>query len=925
MQNKKWQLIKSVFDEASRLSKNKQKDFVIEHSQGDEEVRNKVLSMLATQGPSESALQDIDSSRSVLDGTAQQASKKTKQSNDNPESSEPAISLTKLVAQQANSLINAQAILAEGTMIEHFKVHSLIGEGGMGSVFLGLRSDTDFEQRVAIKVIHKQHANQQSIQRFKRERQILASLNHKHIASLVGGGETDSGLPYIILEYVEGVPITEYCQTNDLSVGQRLQLFKQVLSALNYAHQNLVVHRDIKPNNVLVTAHGDVKLLDFGIAKLLQNDSNDKPAAAHLTQHQMRILTPSNASPEQVLGERVTTRTDVYGLGTLLMHMLTDEPLFDITERSSRELESMILEQTPSKPSVKCKASSKQEVRDRAKVVRGDIDTIVLKALQKDPDRRYSSVEQIQEDITRYESNYPILATPDSLWYRSQKFIRRNTIGTALSTILLATLLIFSALVNYQSGQIAQQRDAALEQASIAQQTADFMTDMFKAARPDQNDGLQISAMTLLEKAQSQIDDLDASPSIKAKLLLSIATVYTQLDEFELSLALLDEAFSLKQAAPFENTLSRAILDVEIDLERGGLIMLMGEYNDAISIFTSLLGKLDDYTRADIFDLEERIDYYMAVEYELSNAYGYVNDAQKASESIKRAIDYALMSKTDPVPPIFYISYGQALRMIGEHAMSVESLQKSVDAERKNSDVPSLDLSYALLQLAASLDIFGNIDAALIAAKESLQISSSILGEAHNEAIAAGGMVSNLYSAGGNYKDAIAVRERMLLKMNEADKTEHPYYAMTMIALANIYKLDGQLSRAETEFKKGYERIKVAFKDGHFEVARPLIMLAEIALLQNRVPEAKDYLQQAQSILDVELEGDSYLQGLATALSSVLFAVNQEKDKSKGASQQAKDMFIRLYGQDSKRFKQLIKTMTEVHDALALPQMEVAL
>ena len=299
-----------------------------------------------------------------------------------------------------------------GERVGLYKIISEIGRGGMGAVYLAERDDQQFKKRVAVKLIKRGMDTDFVVQRFRNERQILANLDHPNIARLLDGGATEADLPYFIMEYVEGEPIIKYANANKLSTTERLKLFRTVCSAVQYAHQNLVIHRDLKPSNILVTKDGEPKLLDFGIAKLLQADGE---AETELTATAVRVMTPEYASPEQVKGERITTASDVYSLGVLLYELLTGRRPYRVKSRQPEEIARAICEQEPTKPSqaisVRSAVASESEPPAVAggpksqsavgnqKSLRGDLDNIVLKALRKEPQRRYASVEQFSEDI----------------------------------------------------------------------------------------------------------------------------------------------------------------------------------------------------------------------------------------------------------------------------------------------------------------------------------------------------------------------------------------------------------------------------------------------------------------------------------------------------------------------------------------------
>ena len=343
-----------------------------------------------------------------------------------------------------------------GERIGLYKIIREIGRGGMGAVYLAERDDAHFTRRVALKLIKRGMDTDFVVQRFRNERQILASLDHPNIAGLIDGGATEADLPYFIMEYVEGQPINKYANANKLSTAERLKLFRTVCSAVQYAHQNLVIHRDLKPSNILVTKDGEPKLLDFGIAKLLKADGG---AETELTATAVRVMTPEYASPEQIKGERITTSSDVYSLGVLLYELLTGQRPYRVKSRQPEEVAKAICEQEPERPSAAVRmtafrvpTSVGSSGRDKSpaevgtlntrnlKLLRGDLDNIVLKALRKEPQRRYASVDQFSEDIRRHLEGLPVTARKATLSYRASKFVQRNKIGVAAAVLILLTL-----------------------------------------------------------------------------------------------------------------------------------------------------------------------------------------------------------------------------------------------------------------------------------------------------------------------------------------------------------------------------------------------------------------------------------------------------------------------------------------------------
>jgi non-specific serine/threonine protein kinase/serine/threonine-protein kinase len=365
-----------------------------------------------------------------------------------------------------------------GRMISHYRIAERLGFGGMGEVYRAVRADDQYQKLVALKIVKTDCDTQFVLERFKNERQILAGLEHPNIARLIDGGTTDDGLPYFVMELVEGQPIDQYCESHRLSTAGRLKLFRSVCSAVHYAHQHLVVHRDIKPSNIMVTSEGVPKLLDFGIAKIM--DAGQLPQAIEPTVTAMRVMTPEYASPEQIRGEAITTASDVYSLGVLLYYILTGHLPYRLTTRSPHEVARAICEIEPEKPSAAVLRVEEVPGAD-GKLVRltpetvsstregqperlrrrlgGDLDQIVLQAMRKEKDRRYTSVEQLSEDIGRHLEGQPVLARKGTLSYHAAKFVKRHKAGVIAAALALLTLI---------AGMAAIVRESRLERAQRA-------------------------------------------------------------------------------------------------------------------------------------------------------------------------------------------------------------------------------------------------------------------------------------------------------------------------------------------------------------------------------------------------------------------------------------------------------------------------
>jgi non-specific serine/threonine protein kinase/serine/threonine-protein kinase len=432
---------------------------------------------------------------------------------------------TNFLQQSAIELTASTAVL-NGRRIGSYELTSELGRGGMGIVYKAVRADDAYRKAVAIKLVNSPLASDELVRRFRRERQILAGLDHPYIARLTDGGATEEGLPYLVMDFVEGVRIDEYCRTNRLGIGPRLMLFNKVCEAVQFAHANLVVHRDLKPQNILVTPDGTPRLLDFGVATLLADDG-----APGLTVTALLGLTPQYASPEQVRAERVTIASDVYSLGALLYELLTDRRPYELGGKGPADAIRIVAEEVPARPSVVAPSG--------ARVLRGDLDTIAMTALNKEPARRYASVADLAGDIQRYLDGRPVLARGDSVLYRTTKLIRRHRVGVAAGAAIAASLIGgIVATIRQTRIAVAERREAEMQRARAERRFADvrrlansFLFEFHDAIAtlPGSTPARQL----VVTKALEYLDGLAAEAVGDRALQLELAAAYDRVGDVQ--------------------------------------------------------------------------------------------------------------------------------------------------------------------------------------------------------------------------------------------------------------------------------------------------------------------------------------------------------------------------------------------------------
>ena len=624
----------------------------------------------------------------------------------------------------------------------------------MAVVYLAERADGEFEQQVAVKLIKRGIDTDEVMRRFAQERQILAQARHPGVARLLDAGTTEDGRPYFVMEHVDGRPIDVYCDEERLTVEQRLRLFQQVAEAVAYAHRNLVVHRDIKPSNILVTSEGEAKLLDFGIARFLDED-------AGATRTKQRFLTPAYASPEQLAGEPVTTASDIYQLGLLLCRLLSGSGPYDTESSSPSQIEDAVLNKPPRRPSVMVTSPS-QSAADPAAIGRarrttpealrrellGDLDTIVLTCLRREPDRRYPSTAQLIDDVERYLTGRPVTARPDTLSYRFGKLIRRHKVTAAMAAIALMLLVGFALSMTVLSARLAAEsaraeaaKDRAEENLTTARRVTGFLVDLFKIASPEQARGEEITAREMLDRGTAKLEtELLEEPVARAMLLFTLGRVYTNLGEFDKARTVTEECVAIRrQELGDRNVHVAAALD-----NLGWILEYQGEYKEAEAIYRETLSIYRTAEGAEERDVATSLN-------NLANALfrqDRFNDAEPVYEEALRMRDELRLDE-DLGFTILLNNYAVTLQEQGDLEGPEPLMRRSLEISRRLVGEEHPDVSAQTNNLALLLKERGDYEAAEPLARRAVEIDRKLLGDGHpNVGISINNLADLLYHKG---------------------------------------------------------------------------------------------------------------------------------------------------------------------------------
>jgi eukaryotic-like serine/threonine-protein kinase len=738
-----------------------------------------------------------------------------------------------------------------GERIGPYRIVRSLGSGGMGEVFLAERADEHYQQQVAIKLVRRGLLSRHVQGRLKLERQILATLDHPNIARLLDGGTTTDGTPYIVMEYVDGEPVDLYCDARELTIEQRLQLFRVICSAVHRAHQNLIVHRDLKPSNILVTHDGTPKLLDFGIAKRL--DDRQMMHTLAVTQADYRVLTPDHASPEQIRGEPITTASDIYVLGVLLYELLSGFKPFALKSNRLSDLEHAICEETPPAPSAVVRHEehgaliAKQRRVSPAKLRRelaGDLDNIVLMAMRKEPQRRYSSVEQFASDIERYLQGMPVLARADAWTYRAGKFLARHSLVATLAAAFVALLIGFSVTTYLQSKSIAHERDVAQAErgrAEAAQRRAEaiaeFLIDSFRLADPSHARGKEITAREILDQGAARITkELQTQPELQATLLDTIGSVYLSLDLPADAQPLVEQGLAVRRKVFGEQhpDVARSLYSLtRVYEKKGDLKTAEALAVDSLAINSLLTGPDSIETAGSLC----RLGVIQHAKGELAHAERQFNECLRL-RSARLGRDHEQI--TIPLDNLARIAQERR-----DFAAAERLYRNAIEIDLRNGRQHHPQYIRHLHNLATALHEKGDIDGAEPLYRQSVALFQQVLGSEHSETIQATGNLGRLLMDRGRFDEAQQAYETALNASRKAHPEPHVDVGYNLANLGKLAFKRGRHRDAAQRFREALDIYGATLPPGHGYTAVAYTMLGRTLLELQEPRAAQDALEHA--------------------------------------------------------------------------------
>lgn len=769
MDRKRWQKVNSIVDEALELDREDRSDYVEKQCKGDQQLRYQVTELLDSieQSDTENFLEGREAYPRYL-----------------------AADFARKEAEAASSSLI-------GEKMGNYQILDLIGHGGMGSVYLAERADEAYDRQVALKVMRRGMDTPSNIARLKRERNILANLDHPNIARLLDGGITRQGLPFLIMEYVDGTPLHEYCNRYRLSLEERLELFKSICKAVQHAHANAIIHRDLKPSNILVTGGREIKVLDFGIAKLLEPEGAD--SQLFQTRTNARILTLGYASPEQLEKKPVSTASDIYTLGILLYELLSGTHPFDLENKDLTEIEEIIRYQSPDKPSVKFLSFPKeqQQIADQrgttpsalAQILEGDLDAIVMKALRKEPGARYSSPEQMVEDLRRRSVNLPVIAREDTFQYNARKFIKRHKTRLIAATAVFLFVIGFFA---FHTWRISKERNIAQLEAQRAEAVTEFLTNLIQSNYPENAQGDTITVRTFLDRGYQKIQRLEETPVAEAEIMKVMGSTYRKLGQMKKARELVSRSLELlkqQQVPPAEFARTYDIAGL-IYRDLGQPQKATKHLRRAVQLYKEAgATETADFSNVlrDLAFVEKRLGEFKLSEQHATNAIA-VDKRIHNTKTIDLAESYhvyaSLLTKQDKFS-----------RALDYYTKAMKILQRKVDGPHPGKAVIFNNIAIVYKNM-------GQTQEAIQYYRKALAMNEELYGKNHHSVINPADNLARLYLETGHI-DSAQYYNRFSLKIAENTLAlNHPIRLRAYLNEAKILNRKGAYRQSDSLYKK---------------------------------------------------------------------------------------------------------------------------
>ncbi len=900
MTPERWQQVRSIFDSALALPPEARKAFIDQACLTDHDLRAEVLSLLdAHQDPA-----------TFLEQGPLVASSRAR-SSDIPD----------LTARGLDLPARHDAAPTPET-IGPYRIERQIGHGGMGTVYVAVRADRAYHQQVAVKLLRPGLDTEDLVRRFRVERQILATLDHPNITKLLDGGATEDGRPYLVMEHVVGVPIDAYCARHQLSIRDRVELFRKVCDTVQFAHQNLVVHRDLKPSNILVTQAGEPKLLDFGIAKLLGPTAF--PQTIPETVPGVLPMTPAYASPEQVRGRPVSTASDLYALGVVLYELLTGRRPYAVSALSGHDLVEAICDQVPTRPSVASgppthrastevqpsapgaeaepaekdsteEPSPESTAQARATAdlarwrpqLRGDLDNIVMMALRKDPQRRYASAERMAQDLRCFLHHEPVSARPDQWSYRATKFVRRNRLGVGVTA---SVFLVLCVLV----GALAWQRQAITDERDRFRAIANVVVNMFELPDPARNRGLQVTGKELLDQAvRSTEGQFAEQPAFRAELDHTIGLTFKGLGLYPEAASHLEQAWKLRDTARgADDEADQSLIelahvhalagdhDASERLARQALDRTLGRHGNKhpnvvaaryrLAHALTLQGRYDDAeaTFRLAIDTARELDLGLPLA-QLLRHFGVLLRERARYDEGEAVLREALVQfersagEAHPGYALATNNLGVLLLERGAPEQAEALLERSLSVQRQLFDGPHPEVATALNNLGRVARAQGDYARANERLTEALDVLVARYGEAgHPHHATTLSNLADLRADQGDREEAESLYRQALAQRRRILDPDHPAVAESLNNLARIVQQRGDLDTAAELFEEALAISRRAFGNEHPQGAAILTNLGQLALRERALDLATEHFEKAIAILDKTL-GDGHPESIA--------------------------------------------------------------